>query len=200
MENLRIEQFISFVEAHRYLGYAVLYFAMVIEGEVFLIVAGILARLKAFDIGDAFFIALSGVLTGDCLWYYFGSALKGKSFATRLIAQAKKTVMFLLPHFSNKPFKSIFLSKFIYGANHATLVVSGALGIVFRTFIKAELVASSSWTIFFLSVGFFFGNTAIQMTHKASRFILLTVIFVVAFVSLQRFFASRYEKNNNSQR
>ena len=92
MENLTIDRIIPFVESHRYLGYAILYCAMVIEGEIFLIIAGMLASLKAFDFGDAFFIALAGVLTGDCCWYYLGSELKNKNFAKHFIKQAGKTV------------------------------------------------------------------------------------------------------------
>jgi len=194
MENLTIEHIISFIEVHRYTGYFILFFAMVFEGEVFLILAGMLAQLGAFDIGDVMWVSFTGVLLGDGLWYYLGSELKKRSFAQRFVAQAEKSVKFFLPRFHEKPFKSIFLSKFIYGANHATLIVSGMLKVPFAIFAKAELLASVVWVGVFLSAGHFFGLAAIWVTHKATRFALIVALFVIAFILFQKTLAYYYER------
>lgn len=203
MHNLWIQNLVTIVETHRYLGYVILYFAMVIEGEVFLIIAGTLAQLHVLNVGYTFFVALAGVLTGDSLWYFLGVELKKKKFARNAILKAEKTVTLLLPHFKARPFNSIFLSKFIYGANHATLIVSGALGVAYQTFFEAEFIASLLWTISFISLGYFFGATAIKIAHNATHFILFLALFVIGFILLQRFLAyrykqHRYEKNSNT--
>jgi len=200
MENLTVEHFISFVEIHRYTGYFILFFAMVFEGEVFLILAGMLAQLHAFDIFDVLWVSLAGVLVGDVLWYYLGHKLKDKWFAKKIIAQAERSVTFFLPRFKEKPFKSIFLSKFIYGANHATLVMSGALKVPFILFAKAEFFASVVWVAVFLTAGHFFGLAAIWVTHKATRFALIVALFVVAFILLQKLIAFYYESRQRSHR
>lgn len=66
----------SFAEAHRYLGYAILFFGMIVEGETFLMAYGILAHLKAFDWGDTFIIAFISVIISDIFWYHLGVFLK----------------------------------------------------------------------------------------------------------------------------
>ncbi len=199
MENLTIEHIIPFIEIHRYTGYFILFIAMVFEGEVFLIIAGMLAQLQAFDIGDVFWISLSGVLVGDGLWYYLGSELKNKGFAKNLVAKAERSVIYFLPRFREKPFKSIFLSKFIYGANHATLVMSGVFKVPFMLFAKAELLASVVWVAVFLTAGHFFGLAAIWVTHKATRFALIIGLFVVAFILLQKLIAFYYERREHQK-
>jgi len=193
MENITIEHIISFVEMHRFAGYFILFFAMLLEGEVILILAGMLSQLGAFDVGDVLWVAITGVLLGDALWYYIGSKLKDKGYTKKLIGHAERSVSFLLPNFKEKPFKSIFISKFIYGANHATLVVSGALKVPFVLFAKAEFFASIVWVVVFLTAGHFFGLAAIWVTHKATRFALIVALFVVAFILFQKLIAFYYE-------
>lgn len=200
MENLSIEHITSFVEVHRYTGYGILFLAMLIEGETFLIIAGILSSLGAFDIGDVFVISLLGVLLGDGLWYYLGMWAERFAFGQRVIGYAKKSVLFLLPRFRERPFKSIFFSKFIYGANHAALIISGLFRVPFALFMKAEAVASVVWIILFLGAGYFFGQAAVWVSHKATRFALIVILFVLVFVLIQKLLAYHYERRQRNNK
>ncbi len=199
MENLTIEHIIPFVEAHRYAGYFLLFIAMVFEGEVFLIIAAMIAHLGGFDITDVVLIAIFGVILGNMLWYYLGHKLSGKSFAKKIIIRAENAVRYFLPHFREKPFKSIFLSKFIYGVNRATVIVSGVLRVKFSLFMEAEVLASIVWVVLYATIGYFFGYAAIQVTHKAGYFALLILVFVVVFILLQKFLASYYERREHEK-
>lgn len=193
MENLTVEHFISFVEIHRYTGYFILFFAMVFEGEVFLLVAGMLARLKALDLGDILWISFAGVMVGDVLWYWLGIlATRSARFAS-LVKYAESSVHKYLPNFRERPFRSILLSKFIYGANHATLILSGVMRVNFTVFIRAEAYASFVWVAVYAVAGFMFGHAALAVTHKAVRFALITAIFVVGFILIQRWAGKYYE-------
>ncbi len=204
METLTIENFVSFVEMHRYAGYFILFLAMVLEGETILIIAGMLASMKAFDIGDVLWISLSGVILGNMLWYYLGHKISHKSFAKNIILRAEKAVNYFLPHFHQKPFKSIFFSKFIYGVNRATVFMSGVFKIKFRLFMEAEVLASIVWVLLYAAVGYFLGYAAIEMTKNVALLALLTVLFVVGYILLKKIFAHYYvrrehkkEKNSN---
>ncbi len=199
MENLTIEHIIPFVETHRYAGYFLLFIAMVLEGEVFLIIAAMLAHLGVFDISDVVLISTLGVILGNILWYYLGYKLSGKSFAKKIIIRAEKIVIYLLPHFREKPFKSIFFSKFIYGANRATVVVAGVLGVRFSLFMRAEVLASIVWVVLYATIGYLFGYAAFQMTHKVGYFALLILIFVVGFIFLQKFITGYYERREHKK-
>lgn len=203
-----IDVFIQLVQDHRFWGYAILFVAMVLEGEIFLIAAGMLATLEAFDIGDVLWISFTGVILGNMMWYYLGAKLKDSGFSKRIIRWAERAIAFFLPQFRKKPFKSIFFSKFIYGANRATVIMSGVLHVPFRLFFKAEFLASILWVALYASVGYFFGFAAVNITHNASRFALIAVVFVVAFILIQKLIAQHYErverrkleKDSNTQR
>lgn len=203
MTEQSIDVFIQLVQDHRVWGYTILFFAMVVEGEMILIVAGMLARLKALDFGDVLWISFAGVMVGDALWYGLGILTTHSKKLAFLAHHAEKSVHIFLPHFRTKPFRSIFLSKFIYGANHATLILSGIMRVKFPVFIRAEAYASFVWVAIYAVAGYMFGHAALAVTHKALRFALIALIFMVGFILIQRW-ASKYyeqkelEENNSS--
>lgn len=199
MESITIEHIIPFVEAHRYTGYFFLFLAMLLEGEAFLIIAGMLAHLKAFDIGDVFWIAFLGIFIANLTWYYVASNLRDKEYIRGVATRAEKVVLHFLPQFRERPFKSIFFSKFIYGANRATVIVSGFLRVRFLTFLEAESIASVVWVLLYGTIGYFFGYLAIQMTHKAAYFALLILAFVIGYILLRRYFIRYYERRKEKE-
>ena len=83
------------VQDHRVWGYIILFIAMVLEGETFLIIAGMLASL-VFDVGDVLWISL-GVVLGNTMWYYIGTKLKDSGFAKRIIKWSEKAITFFCP-------------------------------------------------------------------------------------------------------
>lgn len=195
-----IDFFISFVQDHRMWGYAILFVAMLLEGEVFLIIAGMLASINAFDFGDVLWVSLIGVILGNIIWYYLGTKLKHTGVSGRMVRWAEQAVIFFLPDFREKPFKSIFFSKFIYGANRATVIISGVLRVPFHLFVKAEFFASVLWVVLFATVGFLFGQAALSVTSTISRAVLLVVLFVVIFIFTQRYLTKRYKKHEHSKK
>lgn len=194
-----IDFFIPLIQGHYFWAYGALFLAMLIEGEVFLIVAGTLASLHALDFGDVLWVAFVGVLLGDAFWYVFGMFIAWTEKLAFLSRWAEKSVLIFLPRFREKPFLSIFLSKFIYGVNHAVLVLSGILRVPFSLFMKAEAVASFVWVATYAVAGYMFGHAAVVFTRKASYFALLIVVFVVAFILLQKLATSYYDRNKQQE-
>ncbi|MBI3634219.1 MAG: VTT domain-containing protein [Candidatus Yonathbacteria bacterium] len=197
MQNLTIEHIVPFLLLHQNIGYILLFFMMVLEGEIFLIIAATLVHLKAFDIGVVFLVSLSGVIVGNIAWYHLGSFIGTRGFAKRMVSRAEKTILYFLPHFRERPFNSIFISKFIYGVNHAVVIVAGVLKIKFSLFLEAETLASIAWVILQMSVGYFFGYAAINITHNVSRFVLIIGVFVIAFILLHKFSIEFYERRKH---
>lgn len=173
--------FIQLVQDHRYLGYTVLFFAMIYEGELFLAATGMLVGMRAFDPFDAFFFAFAGVLVGDLLWFWFGHYLKNHHSHRTFINKALLRVHKVLPGLEKNPAHVIFLSKFIYGLNHSTILVLGYLKINFKEFFKVQFFTSLLWVVIFFMLGYFFGTTAIAYTHLLSK-LLIAIVFVVLLI------------------
>jgi len=178
MHHHSLDLFISFVEANRIWGYWLLCVAMVFEGELFLTAAGMMVRLHAFDFLDSFIFALSGVLFGDIIWYCVGKKLHSRYPHHRITTFVIQRVKRYLPDIESNPFHVIFLSKFLYGMNHSTLVVLGFLKVPFGQFMRVQFMSSFIWTLFFLTIGFIFGSVAITFTNRLRHFMIL------AFLSL----------------
>lgn len=193
MEMLTVEHLVPFIEAHQYLGYLILFFVMMLEGEVFLLVAATLAHLGAFRVIDVFVVALAGVVLGNIAWYHLGSILSRYEWARAITLRAEQAVDYFLPRFRERPAVSIFISKFIYGVNHAVVFMSGVMRIDTFFFLKLETAASVVWVAFHTTVGYLFGYTALQVTHKVSHFALLITTFVVVFILLQKLSTYGYE-------
>ena len=191
---------IDFVDVHHVAAYLLLFLVMVWEGETFLIIAGVLIHLGAFQPTGVFLVSFTGVLLGDILWYFVGRALTADlippSFAF-VRRTAEGVVARVFPNFRAKPFLSLFIAKFIYGTNHATLVLSGLIRMPFQFFLRAEIIVSFVWVIVFIALGYLIGEAAIQITHRLSVLLLLVVVFIAAFLSIQRLISYFYEHKEN---
>ena len=194
-----INAFIPFVQDHKTWGYVLLFLGMVLEGEVFLIVSAMLARIHAFDFAEVVTIAFAGVMVGDVFWYWVGVLLSKFNGRIKITHAAERTVKMVFPNFQKRPFLSILISKFIYGVNHATLVFSGVTRLDFKLFINAELLASVVWVAIYSIAGYLFGNAAIAVTQKATRFALLALVFVIGFILLERWLSNYYERQERKE-
>src|SRR3989338_10607717 len=149
-----------FVELHQVWAYALLFIGVLLEGEFTLLIAGILSHLGAINIFPAIIVSLSGSMTKSVSGYFIGHILQKKYNQNTFFKYMEKKVIFFLPHFKNKPFWSIVISKFIVGVNNFTLIFSVYLKVKLKTYIKAEVLATAIWFPVMLFLGYFFSYTA----------------------------------------
>ena len=114
----------NIVESHAVLAYIIIFFGLIFEGEFILISTGILAHLGAFNFWFALLFVLLGGLAKTVIGYSLGKYLYTKYNHNRFFKYVEKRVNHFMPHFQRKPFWSIFLSKFIMGANNLVIIFS----------------------------------------------------------------------------
>lgn len=195
-----LDIFISTVEANRHWAYWLLCVAMVFEGELFLAAAGMMVRLHAFNFSESLFFALSGVLLGDMLWYFIGRKLQSRYPHHRISTFVIKRVKKYLPDIERNPFHVIFLSKFLYGLNHSTLVALGFLRIPFGYFMRVQFIASLIWSLLFLTIGYVFGSVAITFTTRLRHFMLLAFLSLVIIAVIVYIIGKFIEKAEQKHR
>jgi len=188
-----IQALTFFVEQHEVLAYLILFVGIVFEGEFFVISTGILAHLGALNFWIALLFIFIGGLGKTFLGYYLGTLINRKWHNTRFLQYIEKRVQYVLPHFRRKPFWSIFLSKFIMGANHIVILFSGFLGIDYKKYLKAEIIATAIWAPGLLSLGYFFSYTAFHISREMWRFSLIILVFVIVFIVLDKLFGWLYQ-------
>ncbi len=189
--------FFPYINHWPILGYALVFFGMILEGDIFLFAAAFLAHQKFFDIGDLAFFVVTGTLMGDLFWYALGrrigdhtNADSGISFVARW---AEKIAAPLDAHLLDRPRRTIFISKFAYGFHHALLVRLGMLRFPWRKLIKLDFIASVLWIFIVGGLGYFSG-AAFFASKRYLRFVEAGVLLsLVFFLAVEHFVIKKWK-------
>lgn len=139
--------------------YAIVFAGMFIEGEAFLILAGILVRGQVIDYMDTIVVAFFAVILHDIGYWFIGK---------KLGMAKKEKFWFINMEKAEKVFKKlkkreglyIFMSKFAWGMNRFVLLSSGYFNTPLKKLVKYSIPAAFIWTTTFVSVGYVFADRA----------------------------------------
>ncbi len=179
-----------FVELHADIAYILIVLGVIIEGEIVVILAGIFANLGSLNVFIAFIATMIGGGVKSVLGYSLGYYLQKNHSGRPIINQAEHRINYFLPRFSERPFWSIFLSRFlILGLHWFSLIFSGYKKIKIRTFAEAELGSLMVWSISVLALGFFFSFAALSVSRDVRKFIGIILIFFIVFFIVEKIIA-----------
>ncbi len=171
--------------AHQILGYAIIFFGMMIEGDILLFTAGFLTHQGYFDIGIALILVFLGTIVGDNIWYVLGELLSEKKLFLKVKKFIEKATGPFDEHLRNRPIRTIFISKFTYGLGKSILLKAGATKISFGKFIKADLVATFMWIFLVGGLGYLSSASFLAVRHylKYTEITLLLGIAIFILIS-----------------
>jgi membrane protein DedA with SNARE-associated domain len=179
-----------FVELHASIAYLLVILGVIIEGEVVVIIAGIFANLGSLNFLVALIATLIGGVIKSAIGYSAGAYLNKRHSHRKIIAQAEHRVHYFLPRFSERPFWSVFVSRFlILGLYWFTLLYAGYKQIKMDVFIKAEAASLAIWSVVMLSLGFFFSFTALAISRDVRNFLLIILMCFIAFFIIEKIVA-----------
>src|SRR3954453_21477628 len=183
--------------------YAVFVLAM-IEGDITLLLAGVLAHSRFF--GDYSFL---GVL----LWGTLGGAvsdniayLAGRSFDKgirdiRFYRAARPRIERLTNIFGGL---SLFLSKYVYGLRWASCIFYGVGRMPYLRFLFLSLASCFVWVLVLCGAGYFFSGAVIGVIgdfHRLGKILLVIVIVGIAsFYLAERFWLSKAVEDVDPER
>ncbi len=187
---------VHYLLALKSFGYGIAFFGMIVEGELLLLILGFLTSQGYFNFFYMFSALLSGAIFGDFLWYWLGVRL----FRNSKINFPKWIHRLSHPldrHLRDRPEQTIFVSKFVYGTNHATLIRAGALSVNIKKFLRSNIYANLVWILCVGGLGYVFGASfpLIRKYIRAAEIVLL--LTAVFFLSASHFLALGYEKEKD---
>ena len=149
---------ISFLESLPFIG-------TIFPGSTLVIFAGLLASQGHFSIFILIFFAAVGAILGDVLSYFLGT--RGKDFFKNenkflKLSHLEKGEEFFRKHGN----KSVFLGRFIGFLRPIVPFVAGLSKMDKAKFLLWNITSAFLWSIFYLSIGYFFGG-AIDIIGKA---------------------------------
>lgn len=173
----------SYLVWWRPIGYLIIFLGMILEGDIVLFTASFLTHQGFFDIGDMTVAILGGVLIGDIFWYAMGSRISGnaQSFFARWI---ERIAHFFDKHIRQRPFRTIFISKFAYGMHHALLARAGMIRLPFREFLRNDIAASALWILIVGGLGYGSSVSFIFLKHylRFTEVVILAGILLILFL------------------
>jgi membrane protein DedA with SNARE-associated domain len=179
-----------FVELHASIAYVLIVVGVIIEGEIVVILAGIFSNLGGLNIFLAFIATLFGGGLKSVIGYGLGYYLQKEHSHRKFISAAERRVNYFLPRFQERPFWSIFVSRFlVLGLHWFSLIVVGYKKIKLKTFAEAELASLLIWSVAVLALGFFFSYTALSISRDIRNFLLIIFLFFLAFFVVERMIA-----------
>ena len=173
------------------IGYAIVFFGMMIEGDTVFFTAIFLARQGFFSFTGILVVGVAGVFTGDFLWYWLGRKLHATSRFYRWAMGAAEPFDRRL---RAGPFRILLLSKFTYGLGHLILLRTGALDFKLRQFIKTDIPATIFWIVVVASLRYLAGASFELVAHSlrfAEISLLAGLVVILLIQGIITYFVKR---------
>ena len=183
--------------------YAVLILVM-IEGDITLLIAGVLAHSGFF--GDYSFaqVLIWGTIGGcasDNLAYFAGRAFCEGVRELRFYRAAKPRLERLTNKFGPL---SIFLSKYIYGLRWAACVFYGVGRMPYLRFLLLSFASCFMWVFVLSGAGYFFSGAVMGLIGDFQRLgkvlLVIVVVGIAGFYFAERFWISRKVEEADPER
>jgi membrane protein DedA with SNARE-associated domain len=184
----------QFLQLFEQYGLYAVFALCTVEGDITLLLAGVLAHNSYFGKYSFLWVYVFGTLggmAGDTFGYVVGRVFQKtvKDFTFYKLAQPR--IERLVDKFGTF---SIIVSKYIYGIRAAMCVASGVGNMPFHKFIFLDFVSCSLWVTTLASVGYFFSGAVTTIIGDFQQ-IGIAVFFIVlggiiTFYLIERFLLS----------
>lgn len=174
--------------------YAVFLLCMV-EGDITLLLAGVLAKANAFgawSFWKVVFFGTLGAVFGDTIGYVVGRTFRKRVSTYSFYQAAQPRIVSLTEKFGPL---SIFVSKYIYGIRAAWCIFYGVSGTRWYKFLLHDAISCFLWVLVTTSVGYFFGSAIETLIGGFKQIgialLVVLVVGVVAFYLFERFYVAK---------
>jgi len=168
--------------------YLITFIWTILEGETFVIFAGLAAQKGLLNIHLLFFAAAFGSMIGDQICFMFG-----RFYGRKIIHHFPKIepkidrVLELLEKYS----VSFILSyRFMYGVRNISALTIGMSHLSWHKFTFLNTIASFLWAFIFCGVGFLMGDAVDKfgVGEGAIRNVMIAVLLLFVLIILMRIY------------
>ncbi|MRN53722.1 DedA family protein [Paenibacillus monticola] len=131
-----------------------------VPDEIIMLFVGYLSSSMVLNYSLSVLVGFAGSITGMMISYIIGSRL-GQPVVDKYgkwIGLTPKRFGRVKGWFERFGNWTVLFGYFIPGVRHVTSYISGISGMPFRKYLLVSLVGSSTWSLLFISLGFFLGK------------------------------------------
>lgn len=175
-------------------GLLAVFFGAMLEGDVSVILAGVLAHLGFFDLKGAIIVGACGGLVADVACYVIGrthaATIRNTAVYKRVGAFVEQLVRRVGPW-------EVTLARFIYGTRIASMLFWGMWELPVMRFIALDLVGCALWSTVLTSLGFATSSSAVMLIgefKRAERWLLVSLLLAAGAIFAMHRLARRLRR------
>lgn len=136
------------------------------EGDVSVVLAGVVAHLGFFTLPHAVEVAWLGGFVGDSLWYALGRLNAAAVRRSRLYQHASPVIERLVARLGEG---EIVMSRFVYGTRIASMFFWGVRGLPYLRFTIFDLIGCLASAGLLAGLGFVMSESAVALLGRVRR-------------------------------
>jgi membrane protein DedA with SNARE-associated domain len=185
-------------------GALAVFLLVMIEGDITLLLAGVLAQRRFLGENSFAWVLLAGTLGGvvsDNIAYLSGREFRKGVRNLRFYRAAKPRMERLTNNFGGL---SIFLSKYIYGLRWASCIFHGVGKMPYLRFVILSLASCFAWVLLLSGAGYFFSGAVIGIIGDFQRLgkvlLVIVVVGITGVYLAERFWLSKKVEEADPER
>lgn len=201
-----MQQVHDLIRQHGDLFYLIVFVWTALEGETFVIFAGLAAQKGLVNVWLLFTTAWLGSLFGDQVFFFLG-----RKFGTKILEHLPKLkpgVERALGWLEKYAVIFILSYRFMYGLRNVSGIAVGLSHIPWKKFTIWNSIAAFIWATAFVGFGYMFGDIFAHMHHaqqvatveSSVREIMLTVLALFAILIIAKLVHIRWERYRSEKK
>lgn len=165
-------------------GPAAVVVGSMVEGDMTVILSGVVAHLGIFPLPVAMIAGAAGNFLGDCVWYWIGRHRGAVFRSSRLYRRVGARIERLARRFG---VWELLLVRFVYGTRNASMLFWGLQGLPFNRFAAVDALGCAMGAALFSALGYLVSGSAELLLGKVRRvelWLLGAVVVGIAIVVL----------------
>ncbi|MCR4941953.1 MAG: DedA family protein [Campylobacter sp.] len=182
-----------FIDLLKEYGYIILFFWCIMEGEMALIMAGILSHTGDMNLGLAIFVAGLGGFAGDQIYFYIGRY--NKSYITKKLRSQRRK--FAIAHILMKRYGSpiIFIQRYLYGLRTILPISIGLTRYDAKKYAIINLFSAWCWAAITIIPAWLLGEHILEILSKAKEYWYVAIPLACVFLGAIIYAFKRFEHN-----
>ncbi|MCI0410156.1 MAG: DedA family protein [Acidobacteria bacterium] len=172
-------------------GLWAVFFLAAVEGDLTLLLAGMLVHLGVWPAGTTFAVGTAGALAGDCVYFWLGHGAARRWLTT---AHGQRVMPRIERAARRYGLKSLFFARYIHGARIATMFFWGMQRTSLLKFAAFDALSCCIWASIFIGLGYLFADSMEQLLGELRRiesWILLGVVVFATLLGVRYYLAER---------
>lgn len=185
----------SLYEIIEHYGIYAVFALCTVEGDITLLISGVLANRGFFGSYSFLKVFLAGMLggvAGDTFGYWVGRVFAKTIKNYRFYQRAQPRIERLVDKFGGA---AIIISKYIYGIRVAICISSGVGKMPFLRFLLNDFISCSIWALILAGIGYFFSGAVTTIIGDFQQIgialFIIVVVGIVGFYLLETLWLSK---------